>query len=379
MLNLLKSDRLFAKGQRLMEKDHLEEAIRLFEAAVILNPNSSGAFLQLGLAQSQIGQYDEAVESIGRAINIRPSNPVYPALLGLVHYDRQRYSEALAAFDQSLSIDPEYILPVFLKALTKMAQGEVGEAYEDLLKHAPNLGSLYQGRLLFRCESYLRSHRDAAENVGLKTFYVEKGLQSYPRNKLHRSCIQISSRMLSFLNELSFDRKRVRTRRHVLRGNCLNRLAEWDAAIDEYQKALELNPRLRYVKENLVEIYLEISNYDQALKYTVQLDEEERQPSGQDSEGVEHSSSQYALALGVIGFYLGRYDQAEKDLTHSLKSDPINYLPHYFLGLCHLEKGDQKTAYSHLRKSVALLNPKIVIDRLEMVKKLDGLLHVNGL
>lgn len=372
MFKSIKSDRLFSKGQRLAKREQFAEAIILFEQAALLNPKYTGIYLHLGLAQSSDGQYDQAIQSIRRAMELKPSNPVYPAFLGLVHLDQQIYDAADAAFDQALAIDPAYSLPPFLKALALLIQENVEDAYPELAKNANNLGSSYQARLLSQTESYILRRREAATSLGLETAFIDKSERSHPRNPFHRNLIKTSYRIAILLNRLNIDRAASEVRQHFLKGNCHNRLDEFDAAIGEYQNALELDAGFFPAHERLIEVFFEKRDFAKALESAQLLEEEEqRKFKRSNSVNEENIRSSYPLVLGALRYYLCQYDQAEIDLILSIKNDPYNYLPYYFLGVCSLIRNDQKSALRHFKKSVSLLNPRLVLTRLEMAKKLS--------
>jgi tetratricopeptide (TPR) repeat protein len=65
--------RYFNKGIELLQAEDLAGARDAFEWATQIDPRKTGAFLNLGYTQTQLGQLDEAIESFHTAIGIDPS------------------------------------------------------------------------------------------------------------------------------------------------------------------------------------------------------------------------------------------------------------------------------------------------------------------
>jgi len=61
-------------GSSLMSQSHPEDAIRILELNVQVNPNSSGAYASLGDAYAAAGKKDMAIQSYEKAVQLDPRN-----------------------------------------------------------------------------------------------------------------------------------------------------------------------------------------------------------------------------------------------------------------------------------------------------------------
>ena len=64
----------FNKGEALYSQGKYEEAIKAYDEAILLKPNSAGLQVSKGDALCNMGKYDEAIMAFDRAISIDPNN-----------------------------------------------------------------------------------------------------------------------------------------------------------------------------------------------------------------------------------------------------------------------------------------------------------------
>jgi Flp pilus assembly protein TadD len=81
-----------------------QEAIASFEKAVELNPSSSFAENNLGLALIYDGQYDEAVDALEDATELDPVEPYMWNNLGMAYEHLDRLDEARDAYKQAVAL-----------------------------------------------------------------------------------------------------------------------------------------------------------------------------------------------------------------------------------------------------------------------------------
>ncbi len=81
-------------AEALMEKNHLTEAIRYYEAAVALRPGAAVVYDNLGLALALLGRMDEADEQFRQAARIDPAAPAHRNL-GIAFSSMGRRDEAI--------------------------------------------------------------------------------------------------------------------------------------------------------------------------------------------------------------------------------------------------------------------------------------------
>lgn len=94
-------------GMVLHRQGRNEEAEKALKKALILNPQDTCAFNQLGRMYYQLDRYPEAVEAFRGEINLRPSAIAYH-FLGNSYLYQNQFEKALTAYDEVLRLNPKY-------------------------------------------------------------------------------------------------------------------------------------------------------------------------------------------------------------------------------------------------------------------------------
>jgi tetratricopeptide (TPR) repeat protein len=89
----------------LTEANRPNDAIPLFQKALVLEPENPLLWLNLGIAQQRIGDYDEALDSFGRAVFIDDDLAEAWFSLGLVYYELEQFEEAEECYHSALCRD----------------------------------------------------------------------------------------------------------------------------------------------------------------------------------------------------------------------------------------------------------------------------------
>jgi tetratricopeptide (TPR) repeat protein len=93
---------------------HPDEASALHERAITLNPNLALAWCFSGLANSYLGRHDEALHRIGVALRLSPSDPhgfFFDTSLTIAHLMRGDYASAVDAGRRAIEINPFFHRP----------------------------------------------------------------------------------------------------------------------------------------------------------------------------------------------------------------------------------------------------------------------------
>src|SRR4030095_8631307 len=94
-------------GRAQLTRGQRKEAIASFEKAVELNPSSSYAQNNLGLALVYDGRYDEAVNALEEATNLEPVEGYMFNNLGMAYEHLDRLEEARDAYRQAVEMKNE--------------------------------------------------------------------------------------------------------------------------------------------------------------------------------------------------------------------------------------------------------------------------------
>ena len=102
----LTPEALFARGEALENTD-VDGAIEAYGQAIVVAPDFTNAYLNLGALLCETGECDEAVRLYAKAIEHRPNEPLLYFNRGVALEDLNRFAEALASYDKALQLDPE--------------------------------------------------------------------------------------------------------------------------------------------------------------------------------------------------------------------------------------------------------------------------------
>lgn len=103
----LKSEqgRDYINAARAAEKS--QDRIDLFRKALEVNPNLDEALFYLGVELRIVGEYDNAIISLGRAVALNPASAVYHRELGVAYSKNSQLKEARSEFDEAVALNPK--------------------------------------------------------------------------------------------------------------------------------------------------------------------------------------------------------------------------------------------------------------------------------
>lgn len=90
------------------QQKNSETAVALFEQALAINPDHTGALNDRGNALRDLGRHEEALASYDRALTIEPSHALALYNRGNALMDLARHTEALASYDRALAVEPDH-------------------------------------------------------------------------------------------------------------------------------------------------------------------------------------------------------------------------------------------------------------------------------
>jgi len=157
--------RLFASGLEHHRKGELEDAIKLYGQALLLNqsfpdiynnmgvalraagkkeasaacyqralalkPDHPGAYTNLGNVLRELGRLEAATASHRRAVELDPSSARAVYNLGLTLRDIGQFDEALDCFDKTLALDPDHPDCRWDRSLSLLQKGDLAEGFEE--------------------------------------------------------------------------------------------------------------------------------------------------------------------------------------------------------------------------------------------------------
>jgi tetratricopeptide (TPR) repeat protein len=134
--SLVKADyqrnKLLKKGIHLMADERLEDAVRVFDQVLRLDPSNIEALLKLGYSKFHLDDYAGALQAYDRVLDIDVANSEAWNLKSLVNYHQKNYAKALDCVEKSIESDPTYGMAWYNKACYLSLLNEVPESLESL-------------------------------------------------------------------------------------------------------------------------------------------------------------------------------------------------------------------------------------------------------
>jgi len=137
-----------------------DEVVKLYLAAVEMNPKDADLHTVLGVLYHLTGSYDKAVSSFREAVRLRPEDPTLWNKLGATQANSNKSAEAVHAYRSALELRPTYVRALANLAISFANQNKHADAavaYLSTLKQNPTADHVW---------SYLRislSHLDKPE------------------------------------------------------------------------------------------------------------------------------------------------------------------------------------------------------------------------
>lgn len=101
---------LLAKGQVLLHRKQVAEALSIFSEVIALDPDFPQAHIKKGIALEQLGRLEDALASFDHALMLDPGCAEAHVGKGDVFNRLERYEEALACFEQATRLQPKAAL-----------------------------------------------------------------------------------------------------------------------------------------------------------------------------------------------------------------------------------------------------------------------------
>jgi tetratricopeptide (TPR) repeat protein len=221
---------LFQTGETALKNNDLDQAERAFRGVIALNPQSAGAYANLGVVYMRRKRWLQALQNLDRAKQLAPQVAGVRLNIGLVHYRQNDFAKATPPFESVVRDAPDSYQARYLLGLCYFFNERYADAVTTLDPLWPQASSQ------------------------LNYLYV-LGIAA---NKANRP--EIEQRALGRLVETGGDSPEF----HLLIGKAHLNREEYDEALPELEVAAKSSPRLPFVHFYLGSVYLKKQDLDRA-------------------------------------------------------------------------------------------------------------------
>jgi tetratricopeptide (TPR) repeat protein len=363
------ADAAIARGAAAFTDEKFDVAVREYERAVALAPASAEAHYWLGLSHYNLGNAAAAVASLQRAVDLDPARVDTYTDLGLAYTDLQDFAGAKRAFRTGLVIDAKV---AGLWAGLGVAQALSGElptaraSFDKAMALAPEDCDIRMAAATVAAEerdfeSAIASAmkcQDSLKDDPSYWFALSKWYGALRKEDEAIICLEKTVRLKpTYVG-------------YVYLGDVLSRAGRAEEALDAYQEAVRIDPKLPEAVSKVGMQYSYLGDYDQALfamERAVELD-----PTSLDAKTAlancyvnserpsdamatiapvleARPASPHALACaGEASAYVGALDAAAGYYERALRADAKYDEARIWLAICLAGLGRQDDAAGEL-------------------------------
>ena len=127
-------NKLFSKGINFMADEKLEDASKIFEMVLRINPNDVDALLKLGYSRFHLEDYSESMRAYDKVLDIDVTNADAWNLKSLVFYERKVYGKALDCADKAIDSDPTFGMAWYNRSCYLSMLNQIPESLDALVR-----------------------------------------------------------------------------------------------------------------------------------------------------------------------------------------------------------------------------------------------------
>ena len=297
-------------------RSRFERAEAAYRRVLEIDPRYALAHAGLGHMLGQTGRHEEGLEHMERVVSLRPDLSLVPALyVQMARSARElgRLDEAEAHVRQAIALRPDHQEPLREMAELRTAQGLGDEAREyrrrarDLVGDDPAALHTFAEALRKeqRLDDALGAYREAIlHSPDFAPAHAGLGLALY-QAKRHVEAVESMRRALELDADLS-----VAASLRLFSGHALRELGRAQAAEEEYEAALAIDPLYADALDHLAMAHFGQRRYEEALALYRRLVE------------VNSDSAVIHSNLGAVLHHLGRNEEALASIERALTLDP---------------------------------------------------------
>ncbi len=264
-----------AMGMVYLRVDHdYNKALDYFTRVREKEPGAIIILIPTAIAQSALGRWDEAVDTIQQAANLSPDSSRCFQLLGQFAATTRQYSRAHAAYDRSLVLDPNDWNCVGANAMAFLMEGKVKDA-RDFLSRLPKDTAFFVSMFRWKAAFFSRDYAGALQlaqelpkgEAGEKELFIAQSLIALGDRAAGMRSLDDAWAKTNALLPTHPDSVQL----HQLAAQILAARGEKNAAIAEAEQAMSIQPVSKNALNGLdpmevqAEVYANFGDLEHAL------------------------------------------------------------------------------------------------------------------
>ena len=175
----------------------LNYVISLYDQLLKIKPNDATALYNRGLAKSELGDFNGAIQDFNQTLKIKPDFAEAYCNRGNIKLELGDFDGAMQDYNQTLKIKPDLVIALYNMGNAKLDLGDFNGAiqdYDQVLKIKPDFASAYgnRGNAKLQLGYYDDAKKDAKKALEIEPddevfkqllVYIEKKQQGEKQNR----------------------------------------------------------------------------------------------------------------------------------------------------------------------------------------------------
>src|SRR5579875_700245 len=290
------------QGAEAMAAGNFKAAVAAYAAVTQGEPEFAEGYLDLGLAQFQSGQLDDARKSLEKARQMKPSLRGANLFLGIIAYRRNQFKDAEQLLEKETRLDPRSAKAYMWLGVCRLAENDPQGAIAPL---------------------------DKAYSLDPKDIDI-----LYHRA---RAYMLVANASYDAMFRLNHDSERV----HQVLAEAYAQSYRNQEAISEFELALKMAPHQPGLHEELGDQYWVVGNLDKA------------EAAYRDELAIDPNATTAMYKLGSLLVLNRSANEGIPLLLDALRGDPTLIDAHYYLGTGLMATGDRQRAIHEFQLAIA--------------------------
>ena len=340
------------RGITSLREGNYDLAIRSYDKAIELKPDSIFAYNGRGRAYYEKGDYDRAVTNCTKAIKLKPDYTDAYYNRGMAYYEKDENARAIADHTKAIKLQPDYTEAYYNRGRAYYENGDYDRTivdYTKAIKLKPDYATAYNNRGVAYAKkgNYPYAIADYTKAIELQPDYAEvyynRGV-AYAKKDDYPYAIADYTKAIELKSDYATA--------YNNRGQAYYEKGDYPRAAADYDKAIELKPSIE-LPSNAAETYnyrgeahWDKGDYDRAIvDYTKAI--------------KLKTDDAYAYYNRGWAYHAeGDYDRAIVDYTKAIKLKPDYADAYDYRGEAYQRKGDDTRAEADRAKAEALENAR---------------------